>query len=96
MVIEDEAVTSAIMVEQDFKDKKTTCKGVCTELLLQDCLRRIKPIIFKNRSDHSGQALTFIGMGFGVFTLLRLYNSINMVRTTFKSQFLYLTYRFRL
>jgi mRNA interferase MazF len=45
-----EAVTGVIMTEQmrslDFRARKATYKGDCPELLLQDCLRRIKPIIF--------------------------------------------------
>jgi mRNA interferase MazF len=47
---EGEAVTGVIMTEQmrslDFRARKATYKGACPELLLQDCLRRIKPIIF--------------------------------------------------
>jgi mRNA interferase MazF len=50
VIPEGEAVTGVIMTEQmrslDFRAKKATFKGVCPELLLQDCLRRIKPIIF--------------------------------------------------
>jgi mRNA interferase MazF len=50
VIPEGEAVTGVIMTEQmrslDFRAKKATFKGVCSELLLQDCLRRIKPIIF--------------------------------------------------
>jgi mRNA interferase MazF len=30
----------------DFRARKAVYKGACPELLLQDCLRRIKPIIF--------------------------------------------------
>jgi mRNA interferase MazF len=47
---EGEVVTGAIMTEQmrslDFRARKAVYKGACPELLLQDCLRRIKPIIF--------------------------------------------------
>lgn len=47
---EGEAMTGVIMTEHmrslDFRAKSATFKGVCSELLLQDCLRRIKPIIF--------------------------------------------------
>jgi mRNA interferase MazF len=50
VIPEGEAVTGVIMTEQmrslDFRAKKATYRGVCSELLLQDCLRRIKPIIF--------------------------------------------------
>jgi mRNA interferase MazF len=45
-----EAVTGVIMTEQmrslDFRARKATYKGVCPELVLQDCLRRTRPIIF--------------------------------------------------
>ncbi len=50
VIPEGEAVTGVIMTEQmrslDFRARKATYKGACPELLLQDCLRRIKPIIF--------------------------------------------------
>lgn len=45
-----EAVTGVIMTDQtrslDFRARKAIYKGECPDLLLQDVLRRIKPIIF--------------------------------------------------
>jgi mRNA interferase MazF len=45
-----EAVTGVIMADQlrslDFRARSASFKGECSELLLQDVLRRIKPIIF--------------------------------------------------
>jgi mRNA interferase MazF len=45
-----EAVTGVIMADQlrslDFRARSVSFKGECSELLLQDVLRRIKPIIF--------------------------------------------------
>lgn len=47
---EGEAVTGVIMVDQlrslDYKARKAELIGDCPELLLQDVLRRIKPILF--------------------------------------------------
>jgi mRNA interferase MazF len=45
-----EVVTGVIMTDQlrslDFRARSASFKGECSELLLQDVLRRIKPIIF--------------------------------------------------
>jgi mRNA interferase MazF len=47
---EGEAVTGTIMVEQmrslDFRARKASFIRECPDLLLQDVIRRIKPIIF--------------------------------------------------
>jgi mRNA interferase MazF len=47
---EGETVTGVIMVDQmrslDFRARKASLIGKCPYLLLQDVLRRIKPIIF--------------------------------------------------
>ena len=47
---EGEAVTGVIMADQmrslDFRARKASFKGECPDLLFQDVLRRIKPIIF--------------------------------------------------
>ena len=47
---EVEAVTGVIMADQmrslDFRARKASFKGECPDLLFQDVLRRIKPIIF--------------------------------------------------
>jgi mRNA interferase MazF len=50
VVPEGEAVTGVIMTDQmrslDFKAGQASFTGKCPDLLLQDVLRRIKPIIF--------------------------------------------------
>jgi mRNA interferase MazF len=50
VIPEGEAVTGVIMTDQlrslDFKARNANFKGECSALLLQDVLRRIKPIIF--------------------------------------------------
>jgi mRNA interferase MazF len=47
---EGEAVTGVMMTDQlrslDFRARSASFKGECSELLLQNVLRRIKPIIF--------------------------------------------------
>jgi mRNA interferase MazF len=47
---EGEAVTGVIMTDQlrslDFRARNASFKSECPDLLLQDVLRRIKPIIF--------------------------------------------------
>ena len=46
----EEAVTGVIMADQlrslDYRARKSSFIGKCPELLLQDTLRRIKPILF--------------------------------------------------
>jgi mRNA interferase MazF len=50
VIPEGEVVTGVIMVDQmrslDFRARKASFIGECPALLLQDVLRRIKPIIF--------------------------------------------------
>lgn len=50
VIPEGEAVTGVIMTDQlrslDFRARSASFKGECSELLLEDVLRRIKPIIF--------------------------------------------------
>jgi mRNA interferase MazF len=50
VIPEEEAVTGVIMADQmrslDFRARKASFIGECPTLLLQDVLRRIKPIIF--------------------------------------------------
>ncbi len=47
---EGETITGVIMCDQlrslDFRARKASFKGECPDLLLQDVLRRLKPIIF--------------------------------------------------
>ncbi len=47
---DEEAVTGVIMADQlrslDFRARKASFMSKCPELLLQDMLRRIKPILF--------------------------------------------------
>lgn len=50
VIPEGEGVTGVIMTDQmrslDFRARKASFIGECPDLLLQDVLRRIKPIIF--------------------------------------------------
>lgn len=50
VIPEGEAVTGVIMTDQmrslDFRARQASFIGECPDLLLQDVLRRIKPIIF--------------------------------------------------
>jgi mRNA interferase MazF len=50
LVPEGEAVRGAVMCNQmrslDFRARKASFKGECPDLLLQNVLRRIKPILF--------------------------------------------------
>lgn len=50
LIPKGEVVTGVIMTEQmrslDFRARSATFKGTCSDLLFEDCLRRIKPIIF--------------------------------------------------
>ncbi len=49
---EGEAVTGVIMTDQtrslDFRAREARFMGECPEILLQDVLRRIKPILFQS------------------------------------------------